>query len=149
MYCIVSGWNPLLLPWDTPYIVLIFIISNFFLWVIKVSGIVVKLKFWKYLSHLSSFNFLNTLNIIHGSHMSWPSTSIREGRFMRNTQFRHLKIWQISSFRILIWFLIQVVDLTDENFPYEFCSVHILPIFIIEGAAFVWILLAPSKNQDR
>ena len=47
------------------------------------------------------------------------------------------------------WLQIQVADLVDENVSHKFCHIHILHIFIIEGTAFVWILLAPSKNQDR
>ena len=48
---------------------------------------------------------------------------------------------------IWIW-SIQLTDFTDKNFSYQFCHVRILPIFIIKGPVFVWILWAPSKNED-
>ena len=55
--------------------------------------------------------------------------------------------WVIS--KISIQSSIQVVDLVDKNFSYKFCYLYILPISIIEGAEFVWILLGPSNNQVR
>ena len=55
----------------------------------------------------------------------------------------------MSGFRILISLQIQAADLVDKNFSYNFCHIHILPISIIGGAIFVWILQAPSKEQNR
>ena len=59
------------------------------------------------------------------------------------------KVRQMSSFKILILWLIQITSLVDKHFSYKFSHIHILPISIMEGAVIIWIPWAPSKNQDR
>ena len=54
--------------------------------------------------------------------------------------FFRRSIEQKSNFKILNQLSIQVADLADKNFSYKLCSVHILPMFVIEGEAFVLIL---------
>ena len=39
--------------------------------------------------------------------------------------------------------------LVDKSFSHKCCLIHILPIFIIVGAAFFWISWASSDNWDR
>ena len=63
--------------------------------------------------------------------------------------YERLRMEQMSNFEISIQSSNQVTDLVDKNFFYKFCRVHIFPISVIEGVAFVWILKAPSSNQDR
>ena len=63
--------------------------------------------------------------------------------------YRHLKIKQVKILKIIIQSSIQVVDLVNENFSYKIGHMQILPIFVIEGTAFIWILYVPSNNQGR
>ena len=63
--------------------------------------------------------------------------------------YRQLKIQHMSSFRILIWLWIRVVDLVEENISYKFCRINILPISIIEGAVFILTSRVPSNYQHR
>ena len=64
-------------------------------------------------------------------------------------KYWRLKSYQMSNFTISIKWSISLVYLVRKMVSSKTCHMEVLPILIIEGAALIWILVAPSKNWDR